>query len=360
MATPTSSSRGLALARALAKWAQADRTYRNAAAERLRVGASDFDALLLLLQDEKPWTAGKIAEALGLTTGAVTGVLDRLEKANLVQRARDGVDRRQVLIQRAPSRREEMDAELAIQHAALAAAGEELDGASVDRAVRVIERAAEYLLARSQQAAEPAPPHDDRAASASLDGVSRGALRIVSGVANLELRAARIKDLFRAKFSGRAPVVRVEGGNVSLKTRGFGLFGWGGGDAEIVLCTAVPWTIDVRGGVSDLDAQLGELRLERIDVHGGASQVNVRLPPPSGTVVVRIVGGASKVTFRRPARTPVQIAITGGASGLRVDRKKLDAVSDSVRLSSEGYDGATDRYSIEITGGASAVTVTTD
>ena len=57
-------SRGLALARALAKWADADRAYRIAVAERLRVGASDVDALILLFQNEAPWTAGKIAEAL--------------------------------------------------------------------------------------------------------------------------------------------------------------------------------------------------------------------------------------------------------------------------------------------------------
>ena len=73
--SPTSSDRrraplGLALARALAKWADADRTYRIAVAERLRVGASDVDALILLFQDEAPWTAGKIADALALTTGA--------------------------------------------------------------------------------------------------------------------------------------------------------------------------------------------------------------------------------------------------------------------------------------------------
>jgi DNA-binding MarR family transcriptional regulator len=356
--------RGLALARALAKWADADRAYRTAVAERLRVGASDVDALILLLQDEAPWTAGKIAEALRLTTGAVTGLVDRLEKAGWVQRTRHGVDRRQVWIERAPARREELDAALAVQSAVLADAAAQLDDASLARAAEVIERAAEGLVAQAAAPAEEEPPPaesgDGTITSAPLDGATRGTLRVASGVARLELRGGRIKDLFRATFRGRPPVVRVEGGNVHLKTRGFGLFGWGGGVAEIVLTTAVPWAIDVRGGMSELNAVLTDLDLERIDVHGGASEVSFRLPAPSGTVPIRIVGGASKLSFRRPAKAAVQVVVTGGANELRVDRRKVDAEAGAVRLATDGYESAFDRYSIEITGGANEIVVASD
>jgi DNA-binding MarR family transcriptional regulator len=354
--------RGLALARALARWADADRAYRTAVAERLRVGPSDVDALILLIQDETPWTAGKIAEALRLTSGAVTGLVDRLEKAGWVQRTRHGVDRRQVWIERAPARREELDAALAVQSAVLTEAAQQLDDASVDRAVELIERAAQGL---AEQAATPVeePPAADAGpgtalTSAPIDGATRGTLRVASGVAHLELRAARIKDLFRATFQGRTPIVQVDRGNIHLKTRGFGLFGWGGGAGEIVLTTAVPWTIDIRGGMSEVNAALAELDLERIDVHGGASQVAFQLPPPRGTVPIRIVGGASKISFKRAAKADVQVVITGGASQLRVDRRNVGAGSGMVRLATDGYDGATDRYSIEITGGASQIAVT--
>src|SRR5690554_5535553 len=43
-------------------------------------------------------TAGKLAELSGLTTGAVTGIIDRLEKQNLVKREQDPQDRRKVLV----------------------------------------------------------------------------------------------------------------------------------------------------------------------------------------------------------------------------------------------------------------------
>jgi DNA-binding MarR family transcriptional regulator len=45
-----------------------------------------------------PITAGDLARATGLTTGAVTGILDRLEKAGLVERFRDTSDRRKVFV----------------------------------------------------------------------------------------------------------------------------------------------------------------------------------------------------------------------------------------------------------------------
>jgi DNA-binding MarR family transcriptional regulator len=43
-------------------------------------------------------TAGGLAAETGLTSGAITAVLDRLENAGFVERVRDGGDRRKVLV----------------------------------------------------------------------------------------------------------------------------------------------------------------------------------------------------------------------------------------------------------------------
>jgi DNA-binding MarR family transcriptional regulator len=59
-----------------------------------------------------PVTAGTIGEHTGLTTGAVTGLMDRLEKAGYVRRERDPRDRRKVVLHLLPSER--LDAVLAI------------------------------------------------------------------------------------------------------------------------------------------------------------------------------------------------------------------------------------------------------
>src|ERR687898_2948115 len=43
--------------------------------------------------------AGRLAELTGLTTGAVTGIIDRLEKAGYVRRADDPKDRRRIIVE---------------------------------------------------------------------------------------------------------------------------------------------------------------------------------------------------------------------------------------------------------------------
>ncbi len=50
-----------------------------------------------------PLTAGRLAEESGLTTGAVTFILDRLEEAGMVTRRRDTEDRRRVWVEIVPA-----------------------------------------------------------------------------------------------------------------------------------------------------------------------------------------------------------------------------------------------------------------
>jgi DNA-binding MarR family transcriptional regulator len=47
---------------------------------------------------ESPVTAGRLSQQSGLTTGAITHILDRLEKRGYIQRVRDTTDRRRVFV----------------------------------------------------------------------------------------------------------------------------------------------------------------------------------------------------------------------------------------------------------------------
>jgi DNA-binding MarR family transcriptional regulator len=67
------------------------------ATEDVGVNPTDFGALCLLLL-HGPAPAGRLAELTGLTTGAVTGVVDRLEKGGFVRREADPADRRKVIV----------------------------------------------------------------------------------------------------------------------------------------------------------------------------------------------------------------------------------------------------------------------
>lgn len=69
----------------------------QAGAARLGVNSTDFECLDFIGTDDGI-TAGSLAKATGLTTGAITGVIDRLEDAGLARRVRDTADRRRVYV----------------------------------------------------------------------------------------------------------------------------------------------------------------------------------------------------------------------------------------------------------------------
>jgi DNA-binding MarR family transcriptional regulator len=68
-------------------------------ADKIGVSATDYKCLDIVMQGASPLTAGQIAKMSGLSTGAVTGVIDRLEKRGFVRRVRDPHDRRKVLVE---------------------------------------------------------------------------------------------------------------------------------------------------------------------------------------------------------------------------------------------------------------------
>jgi DNA-binding MarR family transcriptional regulator len=77
---------------------EATARFDQAVADALGLNRTDMRCVDVL-QREGPITAGKLAEATGLTSGAMTTALDRLEHAGYVRRVRDGADRRRVLVQ---------------------------------------------------------------------------------------------------------------------------------------------------------------------------------------------------------------------------------------------------------------------
>ena len=75
--------------------------FSQTVASAVGISSSDLECLDFL-NIEGRVTAGRLAELTGLTTGAVTGLVDRMEKAGLVRRERDEEDRRKVHIVMVP------------------------------------------------------------------------------------------------------------------------------------------------------------------------------------------------------------------------------------------------------------------
>lgn len=66
-------------------------------AARFGLNTTDLECLDLI-QLQGRVAAGQLAAATGLTSGAVTALIDRLERAGYVERADDPADRRRVLV----------------------------------------------------------------------------------------------------------------------------------------------------------------------------------------------------------------------------------------------------------------------
>src|SRR5512133_4320887 len=194
------------------------------------------------------------------------------------------------------------------------------------------------------------------ALAAPLGSVDMGHLVFARGAAHLTIGAdASMEDLYRARFEGKVPQIRVDGGTVTIKYRP-SLHRTSG---EITLSGRVPWAINARMGMSDVVADLQNLELTGLEISGGVSRFEVRLPGPKAAVPVRIGAGASNVELIRPAGVPVRVRIGGGASKLAIDDLHLGAAEGKTDWRSPDYDLVQGRYDIEIGAGASKVTVRT-
>ena len=132
----------------LRRYSTATVLFHHAVAERLGLGPTDHKCLDLLLE-RGPLTGSQLAAITGLTTGAITGVVARLERAGYVQRKPDPDDGRKQLLIPAPERLAEV---AEIFASALPRPDSVLDGFDTDQLAVIAEfltRAADYSRDRA-------------------------------------------------------------------------------------------------------------------------------------------------------------------------------------------------------------------
>ncbi len=223
-------------------------------------------------------TAGELADESGLTPGAITTVLDRLERGGYANRVADPNDRRRVVVISTAATRE-IGARV---YGEVEVAGRsELEGRSAGELVVIrdyLRRAREVYESQAGdivgQAQAPSGAGDGSPqASAPLGGITAGRLEFTKGAASVTIHGdAALAALYRANFDGPAPDVSVNGGTVVIQQRRrFRPFDWRGQKTDVALNTTVPWTVTLKGGMWKLAADLRELRLESLTVGGGAS-----------------------------------------------------------------------------------------
>jgi cell wall-active antibiotic response 4TMS protein YvqF len=202
-----------------------------------------------------------------------------------------------------------------------------------------------------------------------VGSLSRAQLNLEFGASGVEVRAVPLgDDLYRAHFDYSpgepAPTATLdrERGTVTIQQNPhFNPFGFSGSHRDHVvlrLNARLPWTIHVTGGASQMTLDLGEGHVAGVQISGGASQMDLTLPAPQGTIRIEISGGASQMHIRAASGSAARISITGGVGTLNVNGSSQAGIGQ-LDWETPSYASATDRYDIQMTGGASTVTLDT-
>ncbi len=335
-------------------------SFFRAAAARIGIAVTDMQVMDILdLTGEA--SAGQLADLMGLTTGAITRILDRLEEVGLIRRERDPNDGRKVIV-RLASGKDEMHKVRSI----LDSVGEEWDEVTSRYDDEQLAFLLEFLkhsnaLSRKELARlQEAPSSEGGIFSAPLEDQQSGRLVVSCGISRLSLHAdARMAELYQARFEGPLPNVKTKEGTVTIRypRRLLGL-GEKQGAAKVALSVAVPWRIVIQGGAAEVVAELGGLDLAGLEVKGGFSMIRLDLPAPSGVVPIRISGGAAEITVRRPAGAAARVHFKGWVSALVFDDQTFSGAGNNVQLQNSDFDLTAPYYDIEITSYANMVTIT--
>jgi Domain of unknown function (DUF5668)/N-terminal domain of toast_rack, DUF2154 len=201
--------------------------------------------------------------------------------------------------------------------------------------------------------------------SEPVSELTTAALDLSFGAADVNIHGESLGDtLYRShiEYGGRKPDVSIDRSSgtltISDNSQGFRLF-FGPPSrrrVDLALNSSVPWSINVSGGASHITLALGTVPVKDVSLSGGANNMTLTLGPPSGTVAVDVSGGASSVTIHRPAGVATSVNASGGANSVRLDDRHLAGFGDS-SAQTPGYDTATERYAIDVSGGASNVSV---
>jgi hypothetical protein len=200
--------------------------------------------------------------------------------------------------------------------------------------------------------------------SGKLVSLDHASVHVDAGAANITMQGSGSigDDLFRAhiEYAGNRPDVSLDEANGDLQISQSNASGFFFRSHHFVLNlqlnSSVPWKIAVDSGASTDNFQLSHLHVVSIELNAGASHEDITLGAPSGTVPITVDGGAVTVNVHRPKGVAVSVAVSGGASNLTLDGKHSHAIGNLTAQTSN-YDSASDRYQIQVNGGASTVTV---
>jgi hypothetical protein len=177
--------------------------------------------------------------------------------------------------------------------------------------------------------------------------------RITGGSSGAVEATADGTDLCLSDRTSPRGSAAVTAGDIRLSQSGV-QFG-NNADVTVKVANDLPLSLQVNAGAGEFVIDLHDVKVTDARFSVGASNTSIVLPHPTGDVTVRLDGGASNITVEIPVDVEARVVVTGGL--ISTSSTNPRATKNGGIIETPGYATAKDRVTVNITGGASQITV---
>jgi uncharacterized protein YceK len=206
-----------------------------------------------------------------------------------------------------------------------------------------------YQPGAQDSASENGAVRPARQLDGSLHGRTGAHLTLGSAAAAVDLRLAALPGLlYRIRTpgdSGLAPRVIGRPGFVDLRLAPTG--DDGPDRVHILLNRDVVWQIRMTAGAGEQHLDLTGGRFSGLVLGGSAGLVRLRLPRPTGTSRIRLIGPVGALEVVVAPRVPVRVRLAGAGTAARVPWPVRTPTREGAVLTAPAWPTATDRYVID-------------
>ncbi|GAA2660673.1 hypothetical protein [Paractinoplanes durhamensis] len=193
-----------------------------------------------------------------------------------------------------------------------------------------------------------------------VDGRTKAVFELVDGAATVRVVADDLgDDLYRISTpagGGVTPKVDDDGDTVRLHLPA-GVHG-GPSEVAIVLNKSVRWTLWMDGGTAQTTVDLTGAEVDGVELHGGASRIDLTLPEPAGLLPVRMTGGVDQFLVKLAGATPVRVQVQSGAGEVTLAGATHRGIAPGQSFTANGWGTGETGVDVSAVAGMSALTVT--
>ncbi|GIE37061.1 hypothetical protein Ait01nite_101060 [Actinoplanes italicus] len=206
-------------------------------------------------------------------------------------------------------------------------------------------RVAAPVFAEPSVVAPPGNPPVSIETSAPAGAIPDAAtFELADGTTELDVRIGEIAEGWYEVSSppGSGINVRTEeaGGAVRIFVDDTGDVGTA--EVDVVLSPEVVWSVLMRGGVRTAKIDLTGARVGRVDLLGGAANIDLALPKQKATVPISMSGGIRDWRISTGGQAPVRAELKSGAGTVVVYGKRDKGVNKGARFTAGSGAGGID------------------